>query len=236
MVLFRFLFLSGIKILGHVFYSFDFEWVKKPPKNPFKDIRLNLLLNHTSLFEPIFIVALPFSYLWRSAKYATFPAADITMNKLFAGTVLSALVPNSISISRRRDNSWKVFLDTVTAKALIFIAPEGRMKRPNGLDKNGKTMTVRPGIVDVLDKLEGGSILIMHSAGLHHVLPPGQRSPNLFQKIRFRFEYLRLDEYKKSLGYGTKAFRRNVIMDLERRRDRHTSWQEAASSFEVLNF
>ena len=234
MVVFRFLFLCSIKILGRIFYSFDFEWIEAPVRHPFREARLNLYLNHTSLIEPIVLAVLPFSYIWQLANRATFPAADITMKRSIAGTLYKALAPNPISISRRRDHSWKKFLETVAGKAIVWMTPEGRMKRLNGLDKAGKPMTVRPGVVEVLERLKGGSLVLIHSGGLHHVLPPGQGFPNLFKIIRFRFEVLRVDEYKIALGHGTDAFRDNVIADLESRRDRHMQWDEAPASLEPV--
>ncbi|PIP85070.1 MAG: hypothetical protein CO113_11980 [Elusimicrobia bacterium CG_4_9_14_3_um_filter_62_55] len=218
---FRFLFLSAIKILGRIFYRFDFEWVGTPPQRPFERIRLNILLNHTSLLEPVVLSLLPFSYLWKTAGEAAFPAADITMNRSVAGTLYAALAPHPISISRRRDHTWRKFLELASGGALIFMTPEGRMKRLNGLDKHGKLMTVRRGVAEVLREIDDGDMLVMHSGGLHHVLAPGWKFPRLFKEIRFRFELLPIVGYKRFLDANRSGFEERVIADLEERRDRH---------------
>jgi hypothetical protein len=219
--LLRFLILSGIKILGRIFYRFDFEWVGARPERPFERVRLNLLLNHTSLFEPVVVSLFPFSYLWQAAKRAAFPAADITMARSVAGSIYASLAPHPVSISRRRDHTWRRFLEIARKNTLVFMTPEGRMKRLDGLDKHGKLMTVRPGVADVIERIDDGDMLVMHSGGLHHVFAPGWKFPRPFKTIRFRFELLPIGEYKRFLGAGTDGFRKRVIADLENRRDRN---------------
>ena len=78
--------------------------------------------------------------------------------------------------------------------------PEGRMKRPNGLDLSGKAMTVKTGVYELLRKFPHKKVLIVHSHGLHHVLAPGQRFPRIFKKIKAHMEVLNIDDYLMSLG------------------------------------
>ena len=52
-----------------------------------------------------------------------------------------------MTITRKRDESWNRFLDSFDDDAVIMMTPEGRMKRPSGLDKHGDPMTVRGGVV-----------------------------------------------------------------------------------------
>ena len=48
-----------LKYLSRVFYKHDFAFVTEPPRNPWGGIRLVAFLNHTSLFEPVFLGGVP---------------------------------------------------------------------------------------------------------------------------------------------------------------------------------
>jgi len=61
-----------------------------------------------------------------------------------------------VTITRQRDETWDRFLRAVEEDSLILIAPEGRMNARPGLDKDGKEMTVRGGIADVLFPMTRG--------------------------------------------------------------------------------
>lgn len=220
----RFLVLVAVKVLSRTFFSFQVEWVGGRPKDAFQDTRLCLLLNHTSLFEPLFLAVVPFRWLWQVARRGILPGADVTMERPILGRFLSALVPSAVPITRRRDCTWKGFLEAIEDDALVLIAPEGRMKRRNGLDKHGKRMTVRGGVAEVLEKAASGNLLIFHSGGLHHIQAPGDRFPRLFKRARLRFEQMPVESYKRALHAGSEGFRERVIADLERRRDRYCSW------------
>jgi hypothetical protein len=83
-------------------------------------------------------------------------------------------------------------------------------------------MTVRGGIADVLRGIPAGLMLLGYSGGLHHVQHPGELLPRLFQRILMRFELLDIAEYRAGLlaRVGRHGFKREVIRDLEERRDR----------------
>ncbi|MBI3552331.1 MAG: hypothetical protein HY077_07420 [Elusimicrobia bacterium] len=220
----RFLLLAGIKAVSRAFYAFDWEWVGRRPPHPFRDVRIGILLNHTSLFEPILLGFLPFGFLWEVAKRGLMPGADITMSRPIAGKLFSFMVADAVSITRARDASWRNFTSRITEDAVVVMSPEGRMKRRTGLDKFGKPMSVRGGIGDVLDRKTEGTMLIIYSEGLHHLQAPGEGFPNLFQRVRARLEEVPIERYKKALGHGTHDFRANVMADLDRRRDLHCPW------------
>jgi hypothetical protein len=96
------------------------------------------------------------------------------------------------------------------------------MMRANGLDAEGKPMTVRSGIADLLEAIGKGRMLLAYSGGLHHVQAPGQRLPRLFKRIRMNLEVVDIAAYNAARlaeGGGPKGFRRAVVADLERRRD-----------------
>ena len=221
--LIRFLFLLIIKSLARVFYRTEVVWVGEKSKDPFDGLRLGVVLNHTSLFEPIYSGVLPVSLIWRIAKQGVFPGADITIDRPIVGKIVKFLAPNVASITRKRDESWDAFLHLIREESLVILAPEGRMKRPTGLDKYGNPMTVLGGIVDVLQKLGHGKMLLVYSGGLHHVHAPGQGMPNLFKRLKVAFEVLEIERYGRELGaeVDAKLFRSNVIRDLEKRRDLH---------------
>ena len=198
-------------------------WVGERESLPFKGAKLGVLLNHTSLLEPIYIGLLPVGLLWEIAKKGIFPGADITMQHPIVGRLYRFVVFNAVSISRRWDETWKSFLENICSDSIILIAAEGRMKRPNGLDKHGNPMTVRGGIADVLNRVENGKMILVYSGGLHHVLSPGQKFPRLFKRIKVNMEVLEIAEYKKELGFSenSRGFRLAIVRDLENRRDQY---------------
>jgi hypothetical protein len=126
-----------------------------------------------------------------------------------------------VSISRERDHTWAAVLQRIEPGSMVVIAPEGRMKRANGLDAQGKPMTVRGGIADILEVVPQGRMLIAYSGGLHHVQIPGQRLPRVFQPVGMLIELIDIADYRRLMQAeaGSADFRRAVIADLERRRD-----------------
>jgi hypothetical protein len=220
----RFLILLGIKILSLCFFRFEVGWVGRRPAHPFRGVRLGVLLNHTSLFEPILSAVFPLSWLWAIARHGLLPGADATLDRPIAGRFFKLLASDTVSVTRSRDSSWTRFLSRVSERSVVLISPEGRMRRPTGLDKHGRPMTLRGGIVDVLELKNEGTMLLVYSEGLHHVQAPGEGLPRLFVRVRARLEEIPIAAYKAAMGHGTPKFRANVIADLERRRDRHCPW------------
>ena len=101
-----------------------------------------------------------------------------------------------------------------------MIAPEGRMKRPNGLDKFGKAMTIRGGVTDIIEVLNDGGMILALSGGLHHVQAPGQHFPRLFKKISMNFAYLDLQEYKSMFPGSPRERKIGMVQDLQQRLER----------------
>ena len=93
------------------------------------------------------------------------------------------------------------------------------MKRPNGLDKNGRPMTVRGGVVDLLEGMEEGGLLLAYCGGLHHVQAPGSGFPKLGKRIAIRFERTDIATYLAQ--FPAEERREAIPRDLERRRDLH---------------
>jgi hypothetical protein len=218
--LIRFTLLYGVKVLVFVFYRCRRRFVGAVPTD-FRDIRLAVLLNHTSLFEPMFSAMVPASLIWKIASNCVVPGADITMNRPVVGRFLKWLASDMITISRKRDESWAQFKAAIREDAIIIFLPEGRMKRPDGLDKFGQPMTVRKGIVEVLEMLHEGRMLFCYSGGLHHVQVPGQGFPKLFKTINMAFETIDIREYLAGFGAlrGTPGYADAIAADMERRRD-----------------
>ena len=219
-----FLFMGLVKVLSYLFYRGERVWLSREQEEGMKDVRLMVLLNHTSLFEPLFIRFAPWHWVWMLAQKLVVPGADITMKRPMTGRLLKALMPGCIPITRKNDHSWLHFLSHVRSDAITCILPEGRMKRRNGKDKFGKPMSVRGGVADILACLDEGKILFVYSGGLHHVQAPGDRWPSLFKTIKANLELVDVAEYKRqlldkkqNLVEQHNHFKRQVMEDMNRR-------------------
>ena len=211
-----FLILMGVKTFSHIFYKLDLKWLSKEQNN-FEEVRLIILLHHTSLYEPLFVSAAPTWFIWRIARKVIMPVADKTVNRMLVGKLFKFMLPGLIPISRKRDATWKRFKEAVKQRPVILIAPEGRMKRNTGLDSEGKAMTVRSGVAEIIEELYEGKIMIAYSGGLHHVQHPGELIPRLFKTIKLNLEVIPVNKYKSQFESTGIQFRRDVVADLEQR-------------------
>lgn len=229
-----FIFLASVKTLSHLFFRGNFKWITKYPENPFRKAKLIVFLNHTSLYEPLYLQALSYSTLWYLSSRLNAPGADITLNRPFVGTFWKLLIPNIASVSRKKDVTWNNYLNSIKRpETVIIIAAEGRMKRPNGLDKNGKPMTVRGGVADIIEELSEGGMILAFSGGLHHIQAPGQLFPKLFKPISMNFSYLDLKEYKASFSEIPRKRKLKIVQDLQKRLE--SSCPVTSSHPNVLN-
>ncbi len=217
----NFLVLLAVKVVARLFYRIDVRWIGDPPRDRWRHVRLAALLNHTSLYEPLFAGACPVHFLWRLARHGVIPVARKTTDRAVVGRFFGLIAKHVVSITRERDETWKAVLQRIDPDAMVVIAPEGRMKRANGLDADGKPMTVRGGIADILESMGEGRMILAYSGGLHHVQIPGERIPRLFRTIRLRLELVEIGAYRREIlaAAGREGFRRAVVNDLERRRD-----------------
>ena len=213
----RYACLAGLKMAGYVIYPSRLDWISKEPK-AWNDVSLILILNHTSLFEFVYGVSLPFSFLNELSKRLIIPVADSTMKSPIGNFVFSNLAPKTIGLTRRRDESWQRFLDSIDSNDICIFMPEGRMKRLDGLDKSGKPMTMKKGVVDLLGKYRGKKMVIVYSSGLHHVLAPGQRIPKIFQPIFAKTELMDVSSYLEQ--FSNEDLYEAIPKDLEKRRNR----------------
>lgn len=217
-----FLILLLIKVVSRTFYRVDMRWIGDVPPDPWRRHRLVAILNHTSLYESLFAGGPPLHFLWRLARHGVVPIAQKTADRAVVGRFYSLVAKRVISITRERDETWNEVLRQIDPDAMVIILPEGRMKRANGLDAEGRPMTVRGGIADILETMGEGRMLLAYSGGLHHVQIPGERWPRLFKTIRMNLEVVDIGAYRAARmeeGGGPRGFRRAVVMDLERRRD-----------------
>lgn len=214
--------LYGLKVVSRIFYRHEVTWIGEA-RPDWGKVHLLAGLNHTSLYEPLFAGALPNRLLWRLARRGVLPVADKTANRLFVGRFFKTLAQDVIDITRKQDDTWQKVLDLVRRDSLIVIFPEGRMKRETGLDADGKPMTVRGGIADLIRIIPEGQFLIGYSGGLHHVQVPGQLLPKPFRTLRLAFEVLDLQAYRQQMldMAGEKGFKLAVTEDLQARRDRN---------------
>lgn len=218
-----------LKFLSRVFYRHDLGWIGPVPPKPWSAIRLVAFLNHTSLFEPVFLGMVPVSFIWRLAAHGVVPAADKTTDRPLVGLVFRFVAHHVIAITRQRDDTWFQVLNRIDPQSMVVLAPEGRMKRATGLDLHGNPMSVRGGIADILLSVKEGRMLIAYSGGLHHVQIPGH-VPRIFKTVRLRVENVDIAEYiAEMMSRGGEAeFKRNVMKDLDWRRDHYCPEENAA--------
>lgn len=223
-----FLLLLGVKVLGRTFYRIDMRFIGaggpggEIPPQPWRHHRLVAILNHTSLYEALFAAGCPNRFLWRLARHGVVPIAQKTSDRALVGRFYGLVANRVVSITRQRDETWSQVLREIDPDAMVVILPEGRMKRANGLDAQGKPMTVRGGIADILESIGEGRMLLAYSGGLHHVQIPGERFPRLFKKIRMNLEVVDIATYREARLAEVddpRSFKRAVADDLERRRD-----------------
>jgi len=210
-----FLILLFVKIISRIFFRARYHWLNPVPEYPWKDIRLIVYLNHTSLYEPVFAQILPVKYLWHVAGHFNIPGADITLNRPIVGTFWKLMIPNIASISRKKDATWENYLSSIQKDDVVVIAPEGRMKRPDGFDKFGRPMTVRGGVADIINSMEDGKMLLCFSGGLHHIQAPGQFFPRLFKSISMNLSYVDIKEYKDKFSPYHRERKLQMIRDLQ---------------------
>jgi 1-acyl-sn-glycerol-3-phosphate acyltransferase len=221
--------LVGVRILSRLFFRLENEWIGGEPEDYAAGTRIVAVLNHTSLYEPIIAGYAPFNLLWKFARHGVLPVAEKTMRRRI-GLFFAFLVRYPIVVTRQRDATWDKVLNRVDSRTLVIILPEGRMKRRNGLDSQGREMTVRGGIADILEALPDGRMLVVYSGGLHHIQAPGELLPRAFKTVRCRMEMVDIAEYKRALGAEDSQadFRTAVIADLTRRRDAHCPAEQKA--------
>ena len=208
--------LSSVKTLSHILFRGKFNWITPAPNKPWSQARLMVFLNHTSLYEPLFIQHLSFSFLWQLVGRINIPGADITLNRPIVGRLWKMMLPNISSVTRKKDDSWINYLNSIKPDSMILIAPEGRMKRPGGLDKFGKPMNVKGGVADILENLNDGAMILCISGGLHHIQTPGQLFPRLFKTIHMNLVYIDIKEYKEKFQLLSQRERKmKITQDLQ---------------------
>jgi 1-acyl-sn-glycerol-3-phosphate acyltransferase len=224
-----YLVLLGAKAVSRAFFRIEVQWVGEPVADPWSDIRIVALLNHTSLYDWLFVAVPPNRLLRRLARHGVLPSAAKTMRRPLVGRFFGFLAGSVVTVSRERDHTWHEFLSCIGPDSMVLLAPEGRMKRATGLDLEGRPMTVRGGIADILKAVGGGRMLLAYSGGLHHVQTPGQLLPRPFRTIRVRVEPIDIEAYCRSLRAmpGSEEFKRAVRADLECRRDLHCGTEAA---------
>ncbi len=214
--------LLAVNTAARVFFKLKNEWITPEPENYAKGTKMVVILNHTSLYEPLIAGYAPYNLLWKFARHGVLPVAEKTMKRPI-GLFFRLIVRHPIVVTRQRDKTWYKLLSKVDSKAITIILPEGRMKRANGLDSEGREMTVRGGIADIIEALPEGRILVVYSGGLHHIQVPGELLPTPFKTLRCRMEMIDIPSYKEGLrrDFPDLQFRKAVIADLTRRRDEY---------------
>lgn len=205
--IFVFCMLGLVKTIGHLFFSFN-KNTTDGKETDWNSVRVIAWINHTSLFDLFLICTFPYRFLWQASKDCMTPIAEKTVKRPILGLLFRNLTSKKTFVSQKRDDSWNQFLDSIDNSSIVALFPEGRMKRKNGLDKQGRKLTIRGGIADILQKKNEGKMLIIYSGGMHHIQAPGEKWPKLFQTIHVRLESTDISEYKNSLKLK-KPFRPN---------------------------
>ena len=216
-----FLLLFSIKVAAKALCRVRLEWLREDD-DPWADLRVLALLNHTSLFEPVFLAAVPGRLLWQLATHGVVPLADKTAARPILGRLFLLLAKHVVPVTREKDDTWEEVLRQVRdPEAVLLILPEGRMMRRTGLDLQGNPMTIRGGIADILNAMPDGRLFIAYSGGLHHIQAPGERFPRPFRSAWLGAEVVDIPTYRDRLARGRDpdAFKAAVIEDLTRRRD-----------------
>jgi 1-acyl-sn-glycerol-3-phosphate acyltransferase len=211
-----------LRTVSRIFFRHEVFWVGEPLSS-WSRVRILVGLNHTSLYEPLYAGALSVPLLWRIARHGVVPLADKTSRRPLVGLFFKFLAQDVVSVTRKDDHTWEKVLAKVDPQSIVVVFPEGRMKRADGLDAEGRPMTVRGGIADILSAVPSGKMLIGYSGGLHHVQVPGQLLPRLFRTLRLGFEAVDIPGYRADILSRTDAsgFKRAVVEDLQERRDLH---------------
>ena len=218
-----FFILLFVKLISQIFYKFDGRYIGDQDPD-WTELKLIMLINHTSLYEPLFLGVAPVNLLWLGSSRFLAPGADKTLERPIVGWFYKNLVPRMVSISRKRDHTWDHFLSQMKGDDIILIAPEGRMMRKTGLDFFGNEMSMRAGVSDIIRRLEEGKIGFIYSGGLHHVQTPGQLFPKIFKTLFLNIEVCDIKVYKESLSYlldEGHPFKKAVVLDLERRKEKN---------------
>ncbi|MEO8218594.1 MAG: 1-acyl-sn-glycerol-3-phosphate acyltransferase, partial [Acidobacteriota bacterium] len=223
--------LLAFRFLSRIFFRVDFQWVGEVLPGPWRRIRLVCFLNHTSLFEPIFVGAVPGHFLWRIARHGVVPAAEKTLNRPLVGKIFRLVAAHVVSVTRERDHTWYSVLQKIDPDSMVVIFPEGRMKRADGFDAHGRPMSSRGGVAEVIETIAEGRMLIAYSEGLHHIQVPGQRGFRIFKTAKMRLEVVLIEDYIRHIQQRGGNFKREVMEDLDRRRDLYASpdWNSAGS-------
>ncbi|MFN2327100.1 MAG: hypothetical protein ABR551_14640, partial [Gemmatimonadales bacterium] len=165
----------------------------------------------------------PNRVLRKMATHAVLPVARETMDRAIEGRIFKLLIPNAVSITRRRDESWSRVLSEIDdPDSMVALFPEGCMMRPDGRDKKGAIMTVKPGIADVLRSIRTGRMILAYSGGLHHVLRPGAARFKFFKSLHLRLESIDIASYIDARMHEPPSFVDAVVRDLTHRRDLYT--------------
>jgi hypothetical protein len=207
-----------LKGLSNIFYKYEVGW-PRDKKIIWNDVRLIVFLNHTSLFEVLYIGFLPVSFVRMLSRRMLLPVATKTIERPLVGFFFEIFSPGMAPLTRKRDDSWQQFLESIRPDSITVIAPEGRMKRKNGLDLEGNKMTIKPGVVDILANLHEGQMLFAYSGGLHHVQVPGEGLPKIFKTLKMNIEAYDIRDYKACFAaeVGNHGWKKLVIEDLQQR-------------------
>jgi len=110
-----FVLLVAVKTAARVFFKLKNEWITPEPENYAKGTKMIVILNHTSLYEPLIAGYAPYNLLWKFARHGVLPVAEKTMKRPI-GLFFRLIVRHPVVVTRQRDKTWyKVLSKAVPA-------------------------------------------------------------------------------------------------------------------------
>ena len=77
--IFTFMLLLVVHVATRLHYRLRVEWITPEPRNYARGTRIIVILNHTSLYEPLLAGFAPLSLLWKCGRHGVLPVAEKTM-------------------------------------------------------------------------------------------------------------------------------------------------------------
>jgi len=148
------------------------------------------------------------------------PVADKTLRRPLVGLFFKMVAQRVVVVTRQQDETCSA-CSARRRDSIVVLFPEGRMKRADGLDSEGKPMTVRGGIADILARSAGR--MVLGYCGGSTTFRCRSAAAEAVQDDPPRHGGGRHPSYRDGLlhGAGETSLKRLVIEDLQTRRDRY---------------
>ena len=121
-----FLVLGAAWLISKAFWWRELKWIGgTPPGDPWRGIRVLCFLNHTSLFEWLFIAMAPPRFLWRVACHGVVPAAEKTIRRPIVGQFFKLVGAHVVRYALAADDRFR--LDAAAFQRALAAAPRAKL-------------------------------------------------------------------------------------------------------------